>query len=52
MTAQDRTAATVLDRLAFWWLRRTHPNGVTVMRSADEQVMLANYGKLAETERS
>lgn len=41
-----------LDRLAFWWLRRTHPKGVTVMATASEQWALANYDRLTGTERS
>jgi hypothetical protein len=35
-----------------WWLRKTHPNGVTVMKNSGEQFLLENYQELSGTERS
>jgi hypothetical protein len=41
-----------VDSLAFWWLRRRYPKGVTVMETPGMQWALKNYEKLSGPERS
>lgn len=40
-----------LNRLAFWWLRRTYTNGVVAMRTASEQEMVRDYDSIAGEDR-